>query len=262
MHDLITLQDQVTAAILGGDMAHIADEFLAGEADAAMRLSIFRNNTFISLTEALKAIFPVTVKLSDPRFFAYAAHEFIARHPPSEARLSQFGGLFPKFLAAFEACKDFPIIAEMAALEWCIAQSFNEAEETPISASILTTETIGDGAVGLRLQPSLRFAISRWPLLGVWSSHQKEEVIITAPLSPRISRVAISTRDDDIQLIELDAARFTFWRALARGQRLELAAIRALNRDRLFDLVRETMLLFRSGLVTGVFTHLQREPTP
>lgn len=256
MPDLLTLQSQVTAAILGGDMAHIADEFLAGDGDASLRLNIFRNNTFMSLTEVLMATFPVTVKLSDSRFFAYAAHEFISRHPPREARLSEFGGTFPRFLAGFDACRDYPVIAEMAALEWAIAQSLNTEEERPAPANILTPEVIGRGGIGLRLQPNLRFSVSRWPLLGVWADHKKDEVVIATPLKPRISRVAVSTRGDDIQCVELDAARFAFWRSLVRGHSLEQAAERALRRDRLFDLVRETMLLFRMGLVTGHSTHL------
>lgn len=259
MPDLATLQDRVAAAILGGDMAHIADEFLAGGADAGRRLNIFRNNTFASLTEALKATFPVTMKLSDPRFFAYAAHEFISRNPPREARLSQFGGLFPKFLAGFEPCRQFPVIAEMAALEWAIAQSLNDGEEPAVPVSAITSDLLAGGACGFKLQPNLRFTVSRWPLLGVWSDHKKEPVVITTPLRPRTSRVAISTHGEDIHCLELDVARYAFWRALARGHGIERAALIAITRDRLFDLVRETVLLFHSGLVTGIFTSTAKD---
>jgi hypothetical protein len=73
-----------------------------------------------------------------------------------------------------------------------------------------------------------------------------------------VSRIAVSHHGEDIQLLELDAARFAFWRALARGLPLALAAERALTRDRLFDLVHETVILFRSNLVTGVFSPLGR----
>jgi len=117
MFDLQALQSSMVTAILGGDMAHIADEFRAGPANAGARLNIFRNNTYQSLTECLKTVFPVTVRLSDERFFAYAAHQFIAAKPPREARLSRYGAEFPRFLASFKPCRDFPVIVEMAALE-------------------------------------------------------------------------------------------------------------------------------------------------
>lgn len=254
MANLLALQDIMTTAILGGDSGPIANELLAGQANAAARFNIFRNNTFASLTECLKAVFPVTVRLSDERFFAYAAHEFIARRPPREARLSCYGAEFPKFLAGFEPCKDFPVIAEMATLEWAIAGALNEAEEMPAPISLIREAGIDGGKIGLLLQPNLRFAVARWPLLGVWSDHKKENLVITGPLKRKVSRVAVTRHGDDIQLLELESSRFAFWRALSSGLSIEIAAARALARDPLFDLVSETIALFRSHLVTGILT--------
>jgi hypothetical protein len=254
MPDLQTLQNNMADAILGGDMAHFADELDAGPASATSRFNIFRNNTYMSLTECLKTVFPVTVRLSDERFFAYAAHEFISNRPPRQAQLSNYGAEFPRFLAGFAPCREFPVIAEMAALEWAIAGSLNEAEEQPAPISLIKEGGPDGGRVSLRLQPNLRFAMARWPLLGVWADHKKGNVEIAGPLRRTVSRVAISRRGEDIQLLELEAPRFAFWRSLARGLPIETAAQRALARDPLFDLVRETLLLFRSQLVTGVST--------
>lgn len=262
MPDLQSLQDIMTTAILGGDVGPIANELHAGSANAANRFNIFRNNSYISLTDCLKAVFPVTVRLSDERFFAYAAHEFITKRPPREARLSSYGAEFPKFLAGFEPCKGFPVIAEMAALEWAIAGTLNDAEETPAPVSLLSEVGLEGGQIGFRLQPNLRFSIARWPLLGVWSDHKKENVVIQSPLKKRVSRVAITRHGDDIQLLELAPSRFAFWRALSRGLSLEMAAARALARDPLFDLVRETIALFRSNLVTGILTPIEKGIQP
>lgn len=256
MSDLQIIQDRMTSAILGGDMAFLADEFRAGIAEPATRLSIFRNNTYISLTECLKSVFPVTMRLSDERFFAYAAHAFISSHPPGEARLSRYGSAFPRFLSTFGACRDYPVIAEMAALEWAIASSLNDGEERPIPMSLVSSVARNAGQGGLRLQPNLRFTVSRWPLSGVWVDHKKENFVITGPLQPRLSRLAISRHGEDLQFLELDPARFAFWRSLSRGFSLEAAAQRALARDPLFDLVRETITLFRTKLVTGVTSPL------
>lgn len=258
MSDLQTLQNTMTAAILCGETTHIADQLDAGAASATGRFNIFRNNSYASLTECLKAVFPVTVRLSDERFFAYAAHEFISRRPPREARLSNYGAEFPRFLASFAPCREFPVIAEMATLEWAIAGSLNDAEEQPAPISLIGEAGLDDGSIGLCLQPNLRFAVARWPLVGVWADHKKDNVVITGPLKRKVSRVAISRRGEDIQLLELEAPRFAFWRTLARGLPIETAAQKALARDPLFDLVHETILLFRSQLVTGVFTPIEK----
>jgi hypothetical protein len=259
MPDLQTLQATLSAALLSGELSAVAGRFCAGTADAEARLNIYRNNTLISLTECLKSVFPITEKLSDPRFFAYAAHEYIVKHPPKEARLSRYGADFPRFLSEFEPCRDFPIIAEMAALEWMISDSLNQKDEPAISLAFAAEAMARGGALCLSMQPNLRFVVSRWPILDVWLDHQQEHVTIRAPLRPRASRIAVITRGGDIQCLELDAARFAFWRSAAKGKCLEQAAIQSISRDRLFDLVRETVLLFRSGLVTGFYTSCHKE---
>jgi Putative DNA-binding domain len=249
-------QDIVTAAIFGGEANQIAKELNVGPVNAAGHLNVFHNNSYISLTEYLKAVFPVTVRLSDERFFAYAAHEFITTRPPRNARLFKYGAEFPRFLTTFAPCREFPVIAEMATLEWAIAGTLNDAEEVAAPISLIKELGLDGGKFGLRLQPNLRFTVSRWPLIGVWSDHKKEEVVITGHLKRRVSRVVISRHGEDIQLLELDAARFAFWRSLARGLSIEAAAERALARDPLFDLIHETIAVFRSKLVTGAFTPL------
>jgi hypothetical protein len=244
MPDWQTLQDRMAASILAGDMAPIADAFSHPD-----RLTIFRNNTFASLTQALKTTFPVTVRLCDERFFAYAAHEFITSEPPREARLSEYGAGFPRFLARFVPCQNHPILAAMASFEWAIAASLNDAEELP--APIASIEQI-TGKASLAFQPHLRLILSRWPVLQLWTEHKRADAPAPAPLAREIERVAIIRHGEDIQFLPLDAARFAFWHALARGLCFEAAASRALSRAPTFDLPSEFLLLFRLGIVTRV----------
>jgi Putative DNA-binding domain len=258
MSSLIELQHTMKNAILSGDMAHIAAELNAGSADARSRFNIFRNNTYLSLAESLRVVFPVTEQLSDGRFFNYAAHKYISERPPREARLSTYGSDFPQFLSTFPPCKDYPMIAEMAKLEWAIADSLNDAEEAPAPLSLVKETEIEGKNTGIKLQPNLRFVITRWPLLGVWTAHKKENLAFSDKLERRVSRVAIVRHNENIEFLELDSPRFVFWRSLAHGFPIEMAARRALARDPLFDLLREMIALFRLQLVTGVFASIQK----
>ncbi len=54
--------------------------------DARARLAIHHNNAHASLAATLVAVFPVTVKPVDERYFRYAAHNFIRQRPPREPR--------------------------------------------------------------------------------------------------------------------------------------------------------------------------------
>jgi hypothetical protein len=245
MSNLQALQDRMSSAIMAGSFAALSAEFRHSE-----RLPIFTNNTYMSLTRALQTTFPVTAQLADERFFAYAAHEFIQRHPPREARLSQFGSAFPGFLKSFPPCRRYPIIAEMAAFEWAIASSLND-RELPIAPFAIMKNCIEAPSAGIQLQPNLRFPLSRLPLKRIWQDH-KNDALSSSASSNSIHRFAIARRGESLQIFELDSARFVFWRMLSQGHCIQTASHRALLREPLFDIVHEVLLLFRIGLVTGV----------
>jgi len=254
MSELKALQERMARAILERDMGNIAAEFTAGTARPENRLNIYANNTYVSLKACLRATFPVTLLLADERFFDYAADIFIAAHPPREARLSYFGAGFPRFLATFQPCRDFPVIAEMASMEWAIADMMNAPQLQPAPMSAVAAITRAQGDPGLGLQPNLRFVITHWPLVQTWHEHRHGAPAVMSPLSPTVTRTVITRQADDIHFITIESARFAFWRMLASGKPIRAAASRALARDRLFDLVSEIALLFRLRLVTDVFS--------
>jgi hypothetical protein len=259
MRSLLSLQDEMATAILSGDISKIAIELDCGTANPELRFNIFRNNSFVTLTACLKSVFPVSMRLSDERFFDYATHEFIKAHPPREARLISYGSEFPGFLAKFAPCRNFPILIDMAILEWAIAEAMNKAEVPSVSLAEFS-EIEGDGSgVGLSLQPGLRFVVTRWPLLGVWADHKRGIFEISGPLEKKSSRVVVCRNGDGVKFFEFEPARHSFWRSLACGRSLEASAISALLRDPLFDLVTEVVFLCRQNLVAKIVHDLPLE---
>src|ERR1700754_393921 len=67
----------------------------------SQRLQIYRNNCLISLTNALKASYPVLHRLVGDGFFRTAAGAFIKTCPPREPRLSAYGAGFADFLEQY-----------------------------------------------------------------------------------------------------------------------------------------------------------------
>jgi hypothetical protein len=248
MSSLAELQSQMTQAIFKGHAADIEQALVAGRADPTRRFAIYRNNTFLSLTAHLKAVFPVTAKLGDERFFAYAANEFIRRAPPREPRLSSYGAEFPKFLASFQASRATPILAEMARLEWAVQSALTTISRPIIDIAKLIDAGPDAAQAPLDLQSSLGFVVSHWPLARLWASSGE----LLEPLSRRITRLALWREKDSVRVVELTSARLAFWHALARGFSLELSANRAVARDGNFDLPAELRGLFGAGLVTGI----------
>lgn len=242
------LQREMARAIMSGETMAVAAEIAVPEASAAARFAIYRNNTFLSLTRHLKTVFPVTARVGDERFFLYAAHEFIRRHPPGEARLAFYGGDFPKFLSRFPPAQSAPILSEMAAFEWAVHRALIKDELAPLPLERLSNLRPDSARLRLELQRSLSFVLSRWPVMRLWASDGKAG----EPPARRFSRIAVFRRGDKVRAIELRPARFGFWRNLHRGEDLEKAAARALARDPRFDLINEIQTLFGEGLVTAL----------
>src|ERR1700687_416593 len=97
MSKLRDLQCGVGRAILGKDEASVVSAIMGDGLDPAARLNIYRNHYNSSLSEALKATYPVVCRLVDERFFAYAASEYINVSPPRQVCLFEYGESFLAF---------------------------------------------------------------------------------------------------------------------------------------------------------------------
>ena len=110
----------------------------------------------------LRETFPAVCRLVDERFFAYAAHEFICRHPPECAVLAEYGGRFPDFLAGFAPCRELVYLADVARLEWLMNVAADAAHADPIAAMTLG-DVAAEDAPRLTLQLHPSSALSRHP---------------------------------------------------------------------------------------------------
>ncbi|MBZ9862958.1 DNA-binding domain-containing protein [Mesorhizobium sp. CA12] len=246
------LQTTMARSVLAMDPTIGARLLTAGKADPLARLRIYQNNTRSSLTAVLMAVFPVTVRLVDERFFRYAASEFIRRHPPTESRLARYGAGFPRFLKSTDTLSDMPIVAETARLEWAIAEALDAPSSQPRSLAEYDNTELGPSP-DIVLQPSLRLIISHWSILSVWTAHQQEgPVDQNSAWTRRPERVALWRSGDNVRLALLDRASLAFWHSLKHGLGLEHATGRALALDPAFDLVSALMRLFGDGLVTNM----------
>jgi hypothetical protein len=134
----------------------------------------------------------------------------------------------------------FPFVADVAALEWTIAEVLNAEERA--AAVELDAETI-------TLQPCLRFAVSRFDVAAIWRRFQAGTLDEVEPFGRKPARIAVWRHGDKVRIADLTPPAFAFWRALARGRPLDGAAASAFARDRLFDLTRELVTLIGARLI-------------
>lgn len=246
------LQSRVKQVILGSASTDLAPEFTRGGFDPLRRFNIYRNNTFASLTTTLLSVFPVTASLLGEGYFRFAAAGYIKGNPPSEPRLVRYGGNFAEFLGRLEDLRSMPFVADVARLEWRIAEALDASVSEPRTIAEFTT--IGAAAVpDIRLQPSLRLLYSRWPALDIWSAHQPGGDLDTlAKVRRRPERIALWRSHDSVRFLRLGSAHYAFLHALAKQRGLEAAVGRAVTRSADIDLIATLYGLFTDGLVAAV----------
>jgi hypothetical protein len=248
---LLELQMRLSRAILRGDTAEIVAAILGDGLDPAARVGIYRNHAFATLGDALRGTFPVVCRLVDKRFFAYAAHEYLREHPPHSRCLVEYGADFADFLAQFAPCEQLPYLADVARFEWALNIAATVRQETPLQAESLAAIPPAEAAyVALRMQPSLSYLVSPWPIDAVWQANQ-EDVPPTIDLASGGASLQIRRAGETVAWRRLDPGSFAFRTALADGLVLAAAMSAATLKDPAFELTESLRQVFAEGLAVA-----------
>lgn len=259
MLKLPEVQCGVRLAVLGHRRPEIVTAILGEEAEAEARLSIHRHNFLISLTEALKANFPVVCRVVDERFFAFAADTFIRAHPPTAPCLAEYGASFPDFLRAFEPARGLPYLGDLARLEWAVVEAKTAPDAEPIDANTLRHVAITDYPnLSLRLDPSMHLLRTLWAVQKIWAAHQGEEQPSLIDLGSEGARLIVRRRGEGVEVEAVDPATFAFVAALRSGRPLIKAGAAALAADPFFDMA----VALRRLLVEEAFVGFSVLSTP
>jgi hypothetical protein len=245
MLKLDQLQRRMGSAISGRQEPELLALIESDGIEPEARLQIYRNHATLTLTEALKASFPVVCRLVDERFFAYAAHEYIGETFPSQPWLAEYGESFPDFLASFPACRDLVYLADVARLEWAINLALHADEAKPLDRSALTSADIV-----LALHPSLQLVVSRWPIERIWRANQTDgDPETPINLDAGGVRLLVYRHGDRVIVSGIDESTFAFLDAIARGEPLAKAVQTAIFVAPVFDPTATLRLLFEEGLI-------------
>ncbi len=85
---------------------------------ASARLSIYRNNFVISLLDALKLVYPITLQMLGDDAFRQQGRRFILQHPPEQSDVSWYGEGFAEHLDPLAKQFSLPYLVSLADLEW------------------------------------------------------------------------------------------------------------------------------------------------
>ena len=244
------LQTLFKSALLQDDH-RVASTVLGDGLEPDARLAIYRHHVFTTLTEVLKAAYPVVCRLVDERFFAYAANQYIRQQPPTGPCLFEYGASFPHFLADFPPCRELVYLPDVAQLEWAMHVAWHAEEATPANPErwrCLTPDELA--CLTLAFTPGVSYVSSPWPIDRIWRVNQSDaDSTETVQLEGDGVRLEVRRIADNVVYRMVDAGTFAWRVALAGHQPLEEAVEAALAAAPDFDLPTALQALFVEGLV-------------
>lgn len=231
------------------------------ELSAAVRVRVYRNNARAVFERALEATFPVVHERVGPDYFRQLAHFYRRAHPSRAGDLHEVGRHFAEFLGLHLAGGPYEWLADLAELEWAVAEA-GVATESTVTEAVALAGLPADLVAGVRLRlvPSLQRVPARVPVLAVWRANQPGAAREAVDLGTGPEFILVHRTVDGVQLRGLQAEEFAFVEAIEAGATLEAAIDKSgLPLESLSAVLH---LLFAHRAVAEVIPPSPPEPAP
>jgi hypothetical protein len=255
MTALRELQQGFAQALIVDDDPEFYARIHGNGLSAARRFAVYRNNVFTSLSEALRACYPVVERLVGEDFFSHAAKQYVRRYPSVSGNLHDYGSDFAGFLAEFPSTSQLAYLADVARLEWLMQETYHAAESPGMDLQALALVTPEQHyALRFRLNPAARLMRSQYPVLRIWRVNQPEfSGDQTVNLNAGESRLLVIRREKAIDLQALGIGEYALLCALNRAEPLLSAVEYAQRYEPDFDLSSILKHLVDDQLITGFY---------
>ena len=200
------------------------DGVRAGRVPASERFATYVHAANANWREALAGTYPVVARLVGPAFFAEVARRYARAHPSASGDLHEFGAQLAEFLAGYPPAADLAYLPDVARLEWAWHRSFHAADAAPLDRRALgAVRPEAQGAIRLRLHPSVRLLRSAHPVASIWEANQEGRD--GTPDRSRGPEWILVQRDGvEVAVHRLRAPEWRFLEAIAGGADLDAAS--------------------------------------
>ncbi|MEP6634411.1 MAG: DNA-binding domain-containing protein [Luteimonas sp.] len=170
-HGLAGLQRQFLARLRGQSRDGLETSIAPGRMPRDIGIGIYAHAYGARLREALEHDHPVLGAYLGDALWDTLCNGYIAAHPSRHRSLRDFGNDLPDYLTRTDAFSAHPEIAELAAFERCLLDSFDAADETRAEWDRLLD--LPEGAwprLRLRFHPSLRTHHVARNAIDIWTA--------------------------------------------------------------------------------------------
>jgi hypothetical protein len=251
MMSLRTLQKRFLLALLDRTREMPPDIWATGQKWPERRFNVYRNNVFVSLTEALVTRFPVCHALVGDEFFRAMARVFIELSPPRSPVLITYGDDFANFVETFPPARPVSYLGDVAHLEAALTRAYHAADASPLTVDELAAfAPYRWEHTHVELHPSVQIITSLYPIISIWETHicSGEHPMI----DNSIGEDALVARPDfHVELHRLPPGAAAFLMALLKGASLRAAADVAAADPR-FDLITTLSGILAVRIIVGI----------
>jgi hypothetical protein len=175
MH-LRELQRDMQRLLLGEESGVIAEIVDAPPLPAADRLAIYRNAYQVRLIDALDDTYPILHGLLGDEMYVSMGEAFVAAQPSVHRSIRWYGRELSAFLRVTAPYNGQPILAEVALLEWTLAEVFDAGNAEPLSrVSLAAIDPLAWSALRFEFHPSVRRLELLWNSAAVWQAMSRQE---------------------------------------------------------------------------------------
>lgn len=216
-------------------------------------ISIYRNNIYANLVEALANTYSLIEALLGHDFFQMTAKEYIRQYPSRSGNLHDYGEYFGDFLAEYQPVHDLIYLAEVAEFEWACHTVYLSADHPPFVAQALENFT-AEQHERLRfiLHPASWLRKFHFPILKI------VDLCLTNPqehidLNLGGVNLLIIRRELDLSLLALPAEDFLFLQALNNNQTLVEALQAAQQVDPMYKLEQKLPAFIQNKVIVDCY---------
>lgn len=212
---LITAPEGVAAGLAAMPESESArlGEIVASDArrSAAERLDVYANMYFFRLLDSIREDYPGVLAAVGEDEFHNLITDYLLAHPSSHFSLRYAGRHLPDVLRRHHLAAERPWLADLAALEWAILESFDAADAPVLTAAELEPLSADDWAeVRFRASPSLQLLDLEWKVDEVWDRTQRGDdagAAAPGPSAMRVWRRDLRVYHQPIEPLERDCLR-------------------------------------------------------
>ena len=186
----------------------------------AARLGVYRNNARENFHKTLAVTYPVVRRLVGELCFRGLARTYLRDFPSRSGDLGRFGAELPTLLDIYYRDTAFGYLADVARLEWVVAEAETAGDARPFDLLQLAGVPADDCAeLRFAMRGPVRLVSSLFPVFTIWEANQSTDVR-AVELGQGPEHVLVTRRAGGVQLYRLDTSTFAFARSLADGESL------------------------------------------